>query len=77
MVVEELEGIEQDAIDFYAEDHSSIVLLQPATVPAREWAEKFLPFDTPMYRDAYVVEKNFICIVLNGIETDGMKWQTR
>ena len=77
MVVEELEGIGQDAIDFYAEDNGSIILLRPATNAAVAWAEEFLPEDAPRFGNAYAVERNFICTVLNGIEGDGLKWQAR
>jgi hypothetical protein len=58
--------------DFQVTNHGSIVLLEPITPAAKEWAQMNLPDDVQMFGRAIAVEPRYIHDIMQGIQGDGL-----
>jgi hypothetical protein len=58
--------------DFVVQSHGSIILLDPATPAAKEWAADNISEDAQHWGNAIVVEPRYITDILLGIQADGL-----
>jgi hypothetical protein len=61
------------SFDYIAEDHGSIVVLDPTSKAALEWMYRHLPEDCPRWgKLGFCVERNYVADVLAGMSRDGL-----
>jgi hypothetical protein len=59
--------------DFIVQDEGTIFLLQPLTDAAQEWIDEHIPEDAMYLRSAVVVEHRFICDIIAGVTSVGLR----
>jgi hypothetical protein len=58
--------------DFALQDHGSLMLLVPLTMPAQEWVDENIPADAMHWGAAIVVEPRYIGPIIEGATGDGL-----
>jgi hypothetical protein len=59
--------------DFAVSNHGAIVLLQPLTRAATEWAASNLPADRLTYGSAVAIEPRYLADIVDGIRANGLE----
>jgi hypothetical protein len=58
--------------DFICENHGSLFLLIPRSVPAKIWIQENLPPDHMTFADAVVIEPRYVWAILLGLQENGL-----
>jgi hypothetical protein len=58
--------------DFVFSDEGSIVMLQPVSDAAKDWADENLPDDRLVWGPHVIVEHRYFADIAEGIEADGL-----
>jgi hypothetical protein len=59
---------------FAGQDSGSIILLQPLTREARNWAEEHLSEDAQYFGDSIAIERRFFADILRGLTNDRLSF---
>lgn len=60
------------SFDFTAEDHGSIVVLDPKSRACLQWFYKHLPQDCPRWGVGFAIEQNYVGAILEAMASDGL-----
>ena len=58
--------------DFHVADHGSIIILEPQTTAAKDWADEHFPEDAQNWCNGTVIERRFFEDIYHGIIADGL-----
>ena len=58
--------------DFHVSDHGSLIILEPQTTAAKEWADEHFPDDAQNWCSGTVIERRYFEDIYDGITADGL-----